>query len=72
MKAEFFNLVLLGQYLVVPLVEGFMGHIFYYLFVYFKREKISRTFFLFKILAREQLLCSVEQDASESLCYKST
>lgn len=76
MKAELFNLVLLGQYLVVPLVEPLGIWDLWvlcstiYLFVYFKR-KISRSFFLFTILARE-LLCSVEQDARESLCYKSS
>lgn len=49
MKAELFNLVLLGQYLVVPLVAirylGFMDHMFYYLFAYFKGEKIPGLFF---------------------------
>lgn len=52
MKAELFNLVLLGQYLVDPLVAirylGFMGHMFYYLFIYFKGEKIPGLFFFFQ------------------------
>lgn len=54
MKAELFNLVLLGQYPVVPLVEPLGIWDLWvicstiYFFVYFKREKFPDLFFSLK------------------------